>query len=236
MAKIIKNNDADPNVSSPSAEVSGLSRSVIHRETFDARNEGQRIRDKAKEEAAQIVAAANARAKKILANAQAEAQKIRAASKKEGYAEGKEEGVQELTRAVATQSARMQALQEALIPKVQALSFEIAKKVIGASFKSDSKVLIGMIKHALAEKARQRKEITLRIHPDNLETLRENKHEFTELLGRTAEIGLQADPGVKLNGVIIETDAGTIDAQLETQLGVIQSVLFPHQEDAEQAE
>jgi len=58
-----------------------------------------------------------------------------------------------------------------------------------------------------------------------MEIIRENRSALIEVLSRAKEISIREDPDVARYGVVIETDAGTIDAQLETQLDVIEGVL-----------
>jgi flagellar biosynthesis/type III secretory pathway protein FliH len=45
-------------------------------------------------------------------------------------------------------------------------------------------------------------------------------------LSRAKEIGIREDPEIARGGVVIETDAGTIDAQIDTQLEVFEKILM----------
>ena len=85
--------------------------------------------------------------------------------------------------------------------------------------------VIKIVRNALAEKARQRQEISLRVHPEDLAIIRENKAQLLEVLSRAKEISIREDMNVERYGVIIETDAGTIDAQLDSQLAIFERVL-----------
>ena len=55
--------------------------------------------------------------------------------------------------------------------------------------------------------------------------IRKNKSQLLDVLSRAKEIGVSEDPDVERYGVIIETDAGTIDAQLDSQLAVFERIL-----------
>ena len=55
--------------------------------------------------------------------------------------------------------------------------------------------------------------------------IRKNKSQLLDVLSRAKEIGISEDPDVERYGVIIETDAGTIDAQLDSQLAVFERIL-----------
>jgi len=56
--------------------------------------------------------------------------------------------------------------------------------------------------------------------------LREHKRELIDQLGRAKDIEIREDDALTQGSMIIETDAGTIDARLETQLQVIERVLM----------
>ncbi|HET6347411.1 MAG TPA: FliH/SctL family protein, partial [Myxococcota bacterium] len=105
------------------------------------------------------------------------------------------------------------------------LAVSIARRVLGRELEFHPEAVVQIVKQALGEKARQRREISLRVHPDDLQMIREHKAELLEILSRTKEIAIRADPEVGRHGVIIETDAGIIDAQLETQLAAFERVL-----------
>ena len=70
-----------------------------------------------------------------------------------------------------------------------------------------------------------RREIFLRVNPADLQFIRDKKPDLLDVLSRAKEIGIREDPDVARHGVIIETDAGSIDAQLETQLAVLERTL-----------
>ena len=74
----------------------------------------------------------------------------------------------------------------------------------------------------MGEKARLRQEICLKVHPDDLELLRAHKSDLLDVLSRAKEIGILEDSKVERHGVIIETDSGTIDAQLDSQLAIFE--------------
>ena len=56
--------------------------------------------------------------------------------------------------------------------------------------------------------------------------LRDHRKRLMDLLGRTKDIAVREDPEVKRGGCVVETDHGTIDAQLETQLQMLEAALL----------
>ena len=216
MGKVIKRSTTETLDSSTDSEFAEVGRRspIIERSTIEARSQADDIREKAQSEADALIA-----------SAREEEETLRAQAREEGYAQGREQGANELTQIVAQSSQRLQQIETQLIAQVKDLSLGIARKILGRELATRPEAVVELVKEALAEKARQRREISLRINPDDMAVIRENRAALIEVLSRAKEISIREDPDVARFGVIIETDAGTIDAQLETQLDVIEGVL-----------
>lgn len=187
---------------------------IISRDTVEARSEAHAIRERALLEA-----------NEIHKQAELEAEKIKEQAYQLGFSDGKNAGAAELSEIVIKTSARLGQIEAQIEPQLRVLALTIARKILGRELESDPALVVDIVKQALSEKARQRREIFLRVNPEDLKIVREKKAELLEVLSRAKEIGIREDPAVERFGVIIETDAGTIDAQLETQLGVFERVL-----------
>ena len=218
MAKVIK---ATPEESQQARHRAA----IISRDIFAARLDAKQIRDNAEQQAQEILSAAQQKAQAIVEQADQEAPALRETAKQEGYKEGHSEGVSQLTEAVAKASVRAQELESQLVPQIKDLALAIVRKILGKNLELHPEEVVSIIKQALAEKARQRREIVLRVHPEDLEIVRLHRSALLEVLNRCKEIGIQEDPDVQRHGVVIETDAGLIDAQLDTQLAVFERVL-----------
>ncbi len=177
------------------------------------------------DEAAAIRARAEEQAKEIIETAHREGDEIRASADTRGYQDGCDRAAAELSEIVASSSRRLQQIEEQAEPQLRDLALKIARKVIGKELEFAPETVVDVVKQALSEKARQRREILLRVNPDDLQYIREHKADLIEVLSRAKEIGIREDPDIERGGVIIETDAGTIDAQLKTQLDVFEQVL-----------
>ncbi len=217
MGKVIKKSEAQLGDISPDtgfADVSARRAPIIHRDTAEARSEAQQIRERAQAEAVELH-------KQV----ELDCEKLKEQAYQLGFAEGKDAAAAQLAEVVARASQRLQAMEQQVEPQLRDLAVKIARKILGKELEFHPEAVVDIVKQALSEKARQRREIFLRVHPDDLQFLREHKADLLEVLSRAKEIGIREDPEVARHGVIIETDAGTIDAQLETQLEVFERVL-----------
>jgi type III secretion protein L len=216
MGKVIKKGNAEVGDISPDTGFADVVHRppVIDRAVFDAKHEAQQIKERALAEA-----------QKIRDQVQQEAEQIKKQAYEKGYAQGHETGAQELAQVIAKISVRAQQMEDQAIPQLKELALKIARKILGRELEFAPEAVVDIVKQALSEKARQRREIYLRVNPADLHFIREHKAELLEVLSRAKEIGIREDPAVAQHGVVIETDAGVIDAQLETQLAVFERVL-----------
>lgn len=237
MAKLIKRTDASATPehgSSPPADALGLGSAapaassrgpIIERETHEARSVAQSIMAAARQEEEQIVADAHAQAEAILDQARQQAEELKARAKQEGYHDGKTAGAAEVSQAIAQSIARAESFEAAIVPQFKEIALRIARKVLGKELEFHPEAVVNIVRQALSEKARQRHEVSLRVHPDDLAIIREHKPELLEVLSRAKTLAIREDAEVQRHGVIIETDAGTIDAQLDTQLAIFEKIL-----------
>jgi len=163
--------------------------------------------------AEKIIAEARDKARELLDQAKAEAAAIRAEAQRSGY----EEGLTQLNRILheaKTQYGRMLHDSE---PEM------FAERIIGHCVEVTPQVMLEII-HKAIESLKYQKEIRIRVNPDDLGFLKENKMQLYTMLGESKEIEIVEDALVGRGGCIIDTEIGTIDARLETQLRVIEKL------------
>ncbi|MCP4503879.1 MAG: hypothetical protein GY822_28465 [Deltaproteobacteria bacterium] len=73
--------------------------------------------------------------------------------------------------------------------------------------------------------ARDAKDVSIRVHPRSAGVLRKNVDKLVSALGRAREVQIREDRKVHPGGVLIQTESGVIDAQIETQLEELGLVL-----------
>ncbi len=106
------------------------------------------------------------------------------------------------------------------------LSLAIARRVVMSEMKTNPG-LVGEIVSALLAEAEGRKVFAVRLHPDDIERLKQSPGAVERL--EKAKIALQSSPEIKPGGVILETGFGKLDARLETRLDEMTAALLGNQ-------
>lgn len=174
----------------------------------------------AEERAAQILKEAYENASDLISIAETESENIR----REAYQTGRDEAESELIdNLLAIKEIRLQALQE-VEQDVLKLSIKLAEKIIGREVQQDETVRGEIVLNALRQ-ARQQEMLTVRVNANDL-PLVEQMRERLDSFGRAKYIDFIADQSVREGGCIIESQSGTIDARLETQLRILENSLL----------
>lgn len=216
MPKVIKSHESsEPRSDLGFEELQPLRPANIQkRDIIEARTEKERILEEA-----------NAVREDILRSAQQEAVALKEQARAHGYKEGKEQASIEVQNFVAQTAAKFDRIESEIEPQLRDLSLAIARKIIGKELELQPSTVINIVKQTLSDKARTRKEISLRVNPADYQLVKSRKAELIEVLSRCKEIAIREDESVSPHGCVIETDAGTIDAQLDSQLEIFERVL-----------
>lgn len=175
-------------------------------------------------EAARILEETNREAERIRREAEIEAENLREAA----YLQGTEEAVAVFEiNLLDARDIRERILRETEKDLLR-LAVRLAEKIIGREIANDKKVTIDIVSTAL-QNARQQEKLTVRVSPTDLPTV-ENATEKFSSSGRIKFIDFVADPRVSVGGCLIESEVGTIDARLETQLRVLERALLSQSE------
>jgi type III secretion protein L len=184
---------------------------VMNAEIFEARQSAQGI-----------IEEANREKDRILAEAQREREDVLSKAREQGRQEGLAQATEVLLRA-KMQAGEMLANNE---KDVIALACKIAEKIIGRDIERQPELMMEMCATAI-EQIRSARSMVLRVHPKTAQVLRARKPELMELIGRAVDLAIREDQDVAPVGCIVQTEFGTIDAQLPTQFEMLQNVLLP---------
>ncbi|MCP3097615.1 flagellar assembly protein FliH [Myxococcus sp. K15C18031901] len=184
---------------------------VMNAEVFEARQGAQSILEDAQREKERILAEALREKEELLAKAREQ---------------GREEGLAQATEVILR--AKMQAgeILGNYEQDVIALGLRIAEKIVGRSLEKDPDLMVELCAAAI-DNLRSARSMILRVHPKTAAVLRARKPVLMELIGRAVDLAIKEDADVAPVGCIVQTEFGTVDAQLPTQLEMLQNVLLP---------
>jgi type III secretion protein L len=136
-----------------------------------------------------------------------------AAAVAEGQGEGQAQA-QHMREEIAGLEQRMLKEVEGEIVRT---AMRVARELLATELQMREDAVVDVACTAL-QAAKNAREINLRVSVRDAPILREHKQRLTAVLTRAKEIEIREDRRVKPGGVLIETEAGVIDAQLDTQL------------------
>lgn len=192
---------------------------VIKNQIVSARTESARILEEAEEFAAEI-----------RREAREDAENLRA----EAYREGTETAIAEFEQNLFEVREIRERVWRETEKDLLRLAVRLAERIIGREIKRDGKAVVDIVSAAL-QNARQQEKLTVRVNPSDLPTVEAELEKFSAAT-RVRFLDFIADPRVSAGGCLIESEVGTIDARLETQLRVLERALVSQSEGEERFE
>ncbi|OYT71248.1 MAG: hypothetical protein CFK52_08455 [Chloracidobacterium sp. CP2_5A] len=196
-------------VKSTGSELPPLTGGIIKRSVLDARAEARRLASEARAEA-----------ERLLAEARGEVERIRS----EAYATGYEAGLKEFTARLLDLQRRRAAMLSDAEREVLRLALRIAEKIVGREIETRDETLLDIARTAMRS-IRHASAITICVNPADAPKL-ERHREAIETLRRGQLVNIVPDTRVSPGGCILESESGIVDAQLDTQLRVIEQALL----------
>jgi type III secretion protein L len=212
--KIIKSSEgsapAPDTLGQPSRAAMPQRRPVLGAEEVEARGAAHDIVAQAEQKAASIVARAEQERQQVLARAREE---------------GRQQGYAEMTELLAKAKIQTGEMIKAAEPEIVKLALKVAEKIVGAELATSDETILRIVSKAV-EQLRQSKELVVHANPEDIEVLRREKRKLLEYIGRLKDIAFREDPTVARGGCVIETESGTVDAQLATQIELLERALL----------
>ena len=176
------------------------------------------------EEAKEIIVLARAEAARIRTQARETSRRAtteKASERQRGFEEGYQEGLGRLTRkTLEVEQAYEKMLSEAE-PQIIRMVMDIAEKVIGRQIEKGA--IVDVVKNAISQAAGRK--IVVRVHPADVPMIREREKDLFASLDQNQSVSVKEDEEIPPGGCIVETEMGTVDARLETQLNAIKKAL-----------
>lgn len=219
MAKIIKgqgldktnSQDVGSTVPDPVPDTGG----VVHKRVLDAHDKARAIIDEASVAANKI----RKDAEKVLADAKIASED----AIKRGYASGESKGLAQVTEKLLAVEQLKERFFENAEPEIIKLVMTIAEMVIGRAITENPELIKSVVKQALEKEIGEK--IVVRLNPKDYKTMMAAEAEFQDIIDRTKRITFKEDETISRGGCVVETEVGTIDAELETQLKAIRNAL-----------
>jgi flagellar biosynthesis/type III secretory pathway protein FliH len=190
--------------------------------------------DEAARNAEALLNDAHERARAMIEDAAARAETIAAEARSkahdDGFAAGRDQADAEMHEMLVTMRGVLESTRterhraiESAEPELVRLALGIAERVLHQQIALDRGVVVEMAKSAIARLI-ERDTVTVRVNPADLERMREHREELIEI-GDIRNLRVVEDKRVDRGGVVVETEAGTIDARIGTQLEEARKVL-----------
>ena len=157
---------------------------------------------------------AHAQARAILAGAQEAFE----AERKRGYADGKQQAlIDQAEKMIETVGRTVEYFAGVENEMVDLVMASVRKVVDG--FDDEEKVMV-VVRNALAV-VRNQKHMTLRLHPDDLETVRSRINDILAAYPGVGYLDLLADGRLEHGACILESEIGMVEASLEGQIAAL---------------
>jgi flagellar assembly protein FliH len=191
------------------------------------RADAEAIIDHAAGDAESLIRQAETNARELISAAQARIaqmeEEARATAHEQGYGDGKSAAEGELAPVITTireliESIRAQrsAVMTSAEPELTRLAMAIAERIVHGELVTNPNVIVENVRQALTRLV-SREVVTLRVNPVDLDMIRQHRDEIIAA-GDVEHLRIVEDQRIERGGVIVETDAGTIDSKISTQL------------------
>jgi len=172
--------------------------------------------------AAEIVAAAESQAAQIREDAKAAYEEERKKGYDKGIADGKTEIAMQKLDLVDSSVAFMENVEE----KMSDIVMKALKSCVTEI--GDHEMVIQIVRKTMAAVIRTQRQVTLKVAPELVETVRARVSELTATFPTIETFDVVEDPRLKGSSCVLETEAGVADASVESQLAAIERSLKKH--------
>jgi len=166
-------------------------------------------------DAAQLIEEARKEAAQLLGSARQQLDAERA----RGYQQGLEEARLELTERMIETASRTVELFASIEQRMVDLVMDAVRRLMSEF--SDSERVMAVVRSALSVLRNQR-QLTLRIAPEHVEHVRGRAAELLEQFPGVGILDIVADPRLKHDATILESEIGVVEASIESQLQAIE--------------
>jgi flagellar assembly protein FliH len=210
-------------------------KNAAFKELQDAREQIKVEMERFRQESGREVERGKFEAEKLIKEAELKVSEIEHESYKKGYEAGREEGYKEgqaevmrLIDRLGTIVSTAVDIRDDIIKSSEKMMTEmilmISRKVIKDEIVERREVIINNIKEAI-KRVKDRDRIDVRVNFADLDMTTAHKDELIKMMESLKKVNIYEDSRVDRGGCIIETDVGSIDARISTQLDAIEEAI-----------
>jgi flagellar assembly protein FliH len=199
-----------------------------------ARAEAAKLIDDAHADAQALVREAQERALALVDDAQRRVAQIEEEAKRAGFDQGTSDGraaaqaemdemLETMRGLVEMARVERHKIIEGAEPEIVKLSVAIAERILNQHVALEPNTVLDMTRAAITRLV-NRETVTVRVNPGDIETMRQHREKLMAM-NDIDNLRIIEDQRVDRGGVVIETDAGTIDAKINTQLREVRRLL-----------
>jgi flagellar biosynthesis/type III secretory pathway protein FliH len=104
------------------------------------------------------------------------------------------------------------------------LSCEIARRIVTRMAEVNETAVLDIVRNALGHLA-DKHSVTIRVNPADAEALRAHSDDWAEAAGAGSSVEIVEDMRIKRGGCLIEGNSGSVEAQLDRQVEMIEKAL-----------
>lgn len=164
------------------------------------------------QEASQILEAVQKDALEFKKKAAIELETIKEAA----FAEGFQAGLEKFNSHLFSLDEELKQLRDEIQKRILPLSLSAARKIIGEELKHHPERIVDIVLNSL-KPVTQHKKIKIYVNKTDLAMLEQRKPEIKNIFEHLQSLQIEERDDVEPGGCIIETEAGIINAQLESQ-------------------
>lgn len=200
----------------------------------EARLEAQRILLEAQTQGTAMMAQAEQAQAQTMLELESERNRIleelRVQAREEGYEEGKAAGEQQAAQYVQEALLKLNEIMVAFPAAVKkheeklvALAVEIASKVIQEEISMQPEIVQRTVETAL-RRVSDLEQVVVKVNPLDLDLILPKQDTFKQLVPDVQNFSIEGSHTIQRGGCIIETNSGSINASINTQLSIVEEV------------
>jgi flagellar biosynthesis/type III secretory pathway protein FliH len=163
--------------------------------------------------------------------AQEEIARARQEAVREGIEKGRAEAMRELQQGfeLLDQSAKLLNAERTeassrFQSQLVSLATQMAKKILDTELSLNPELLLSIVQAAM-NSAKDANQVTLKVNPEDLIIVKSQLDTLKQSLGTNVSFDMKPDTQIGRGGCIIDTELGSLDARLATQLETLRSQL-----------